>query len=152
MVFRAFGRADAEQQGRRLCAAARRRGVKLLIGADPRLAARLGAQGVHLPERLAWRSGALKRARRAWLVTAAAHSPRAVRAAKSAGADAVVLSAVFASASPSAGKPIGPLRLAGLARRAGLPVYALGGINDATAGRLKAAGLIGLAAVDGLRT
>ena len=39
-----------------------------------------------------------------------------------------------------------------LARAAGRPVYALGGITQKNAPRLLAAGLVGLAAVDGLRT
>jgi thiamine-phosphate pyrophosphorylase len=47
---------------------------------------------------------------------------------------------------------MGPLRLALLARRAGLPVYALGGVNETTARRLKDAGLVGIAAVDGFKT
>ena len=59
---------------------------------------------------------------------------------------------VAVSRSPSAGAPLGPLRLAGIARAAGLPVYALGGVNDATAGRLRSLRLAGLAAVEGFRT
>ena len=35
---------------------------------------------------------------------------------------------------------------------AGGPVYALGGINNKTARLLKSTGLVGLAAVEGLRT
>jgi len=49
------------------------------------------------------------------------------------GVDAVFLSPVFESASPSAGKPIGALVFRGTARGAPLPVYALGGINARTA-------------------
>ena len=86
------------------------------------------------------------------MVTCAAHSLGAARRARLAGADAVVVSAVFASDSPSAGAPIGPVRLARLVRQAGLPVYGLGGINDRTARRLKDAGLVGLAAIGGFRT
>jgi thiamine-phosphate pyrophosphorylase len=41
------------------------------------------------------------------------------------------------------------LRLAQIARLAGIPVYALGGVNDRTAGRLKDLRLAGLAAVEG---
>ncbi|MDB5443971.1 MAG: thiE [Phenylobacterium sp.] len=122
------------------------------MGADARLAARLGADGVHLPERLAARSRGLKQARPGWIVTCAAHSLAAARRARAAGADAAVVSVVFPSDSPSAGNALGPLRLAWLVRRAGLPVYGLGGINNKTARRLKDAGLVGLAAVDGLRT
>ena len=39
-----------------------------------------------------------------------------------------------------------------LARAAGGPVYALGGVNDKTARRLLPAGLVGLAAIEALRT
>jgi thiamine-phosphate pyrophosphorylase len=150
IVFRAFGAPDAEAGARRLLAIARARRLKLLIGGDARLAARIGAHGVHLPERLAHRARPLKTARPGWIVTAAAHSLGAARRALAAGADATVVSAVFESRSPSAGAPIGPIRLAVLARRAGGPVYALGGVNNETARRLVDAGLVGLAAVEGL--
>jgi len=152
LVYRAFGAPEAEAQARRLLRRVRARRGVLLIGADAALAARIGADGVHLPERAAARARALKTARPGWVVTAAAHSPSAVRAARTAGADAAVVSAVFPSRSPSAGAPIGPLRLAQIARGGGLPVYALGGVNDATAGRLRALPLAGLAAVEGFRT
>lgn len=150
IVFRAFGAADAEAQARGLLAIARARRLKLLIGADARLAAKVGADGVHLPQRLAHRARPLKTARPGWIVTAAAHSPRAAHWALGHGADAVVVSAVFASRSPSAGPPLGPVRLAALVRQARGPVYALGGINNETARRLVDAGLVGLAAVEGL--
>ncbi len=47
---------------------------------------------------------------------------------------------------------MGPVRLGGLARAAGGPVYALGGITNENARRLADAGLVGLAAVDAFRT
>jgi thiamine-phosphate pyrophosphorylase len=151
VVYRAFGAADAQPRGLRLRNLARRRGLKLLVGADPRLAAALGADGVHLPERLAHRARRLKAARPGWIVTAAAHSPRAARRALRLGADAVVVSPAFPSRSPSAGRPLGPMALARLARslRPG-SVYALGGVNDKTARRLLDAGVVGLAAVEGV--
>jgi len=151
-VFRPFGAPDAEAQGRRLRKIARERGLKLLVGADDALAGALEADGVHLPERLAHRATRLKAAHPAWIVTAAAHSARAARQGLASGADAVVVSAIFPSTSPSAAAPIGPLRLSQLVRRVGGPVYALGGINNKTARRLRDAGLVGLAAVDGFRT
>jgi len=152
VVFRAFGAADAEARGARLLAVARRRRLKLLIGADAQLAAQLDAHGVHLPERLAHQARRLKAVHPGWLVTAAAHSGRAARRALTAGADAVVVSAVFPSRSASAGRPMGPVRLALLVRQVGGPVYALGGVDNKTARRLKDAGLVGLAAVDAFRT
>ena len=148
-MFRAFGAADAMAQGLRLKAIARSRGLVLLVGADAALARRLDADGLHLPERMA---GQVRRLRRpGWIVTCAAHSPAAVRRALASGADAAVVSAVFPSRSPSAGPPLGPVRMAAIARATGLPVYALGGVNNKTARRLKDAGLVGLAAVEGLR-
>jgi thiamine-phosphate pyrophosphorylase len=152
VVFRAFGAPDAEVLGLRLMGVARARGLILLVGADAALARCVGADGVHLPERLARRARRLKAANPGWIVTAAAHSTRAARRGLAAGADAVVVSAAFASRSPSAGAPIGPLRLALLARRAGGSVYALGGIDNKKARLLKDTGLAGLAAVDAFRT
>lgn len=150
IVYRAFGASNAQRRAAGLVKIARTGGLKLLIGADPELAAAVGADGVHLPERLG--SHAPRFRRNGWIVTAAAHSPLAARRALAAGVDAVVVSAIFPSRSPSAGKPIGPLRLARLVRIAGGPVYALGGINNETARRLLPAGLVGLAAVEALRT
>jgi len=152
IVFRAFGAADARARGLRLRRIADQRGLLLLVGADERLARTLRADGVHLPERLAGRAGRLKARRPSWLVTAAAHSPMAMRRGLAWGADAVVVSAAFPSNSPSAGRAMGPIRLAQLTRAARGPVYALGGINNKTARLLRSTGLVGLAAVDGFRT
>lgn len=150
VVYRAFGAADAVATGRRLARIAAARGLRFLVGADPALAAAVGADGVHLPERLAGRARRLRQAHPRWLVTCAAHSRPAIVAARRAGADAAVVSAVFASASPSAGRPLGGLRFAGLIRGAGLPVLALGGVNARTARRLTGSGAAGLAAVEAL--
>jgi len=152
IVFRAFGAADAVGQGRALARIARRRGLVLLVGADAKLAAAVGAHGVHLPERLARQAGRLRRARPGWIVTAAAHSAPAALRARRAGADAALVSPVFPSRSPSAGAPLGPVRFAALVRAAGLPVYALGGVDTKSARRLLASGAAGIAAVSGIRT
>jgi thiamine-phosphate pyrophosphorylase len=149
IVYRHFGAPDAEAQARRLRDIARSRGLKLLIGLDIPLAIQIGADGVHLPERIAHRAGAVRRAHPQWLVTSAAHSLAAARRGE---ADAVVISVAFPSKSASAGAALGPIRLAARVRAAGRPAYALGGINSKTARRLLDTGLIGLAAVDGLRT
>lgn len=150
IVYRTFGDPRAETRARGLLQIAQRRKLRLLIGADAALAAEVGAHGVHLPERLQRTIPYLKH--RGLLVTCAAHSPLAARRALIAGADAAVVSAIFPSGSPSAGRPMGPLRLAQLVRQAGGPVYALGGVNNETARRLLPAGLVGLAAVEALRT
>jgi thiamine-phosphate pyrophosphorylase len=148
VVYRAFGAADAVTTGRALRAIARRRRLVFMVGADAGLAARLGADGLHLPERLAGRRGDNARWRRRFLLTAAAHGAAAVRRARGAGVEAVVVSPVFASRSPSAGRAIGPLAFRSLCRTSGLPVYALGGINLASVRRLQGCGAVGLAGID----
>ncbi len=150
VIYRHFGRAGAESVARRLAEVAHERELVLLIGADAGLAAEVGARGVHLPEREAGRAGALGAAHPDWLITAAAHSGPAVRAALRAGVDGVLLSTVFESRSPSAGTPMGPRRLGRIVRRAGGPVYALGGVDAHTARRLVGTGVAGFAAVEGL--
>ena len=150
VVFRAFGAADALARGKRLAAVARRHGVMFIVGMDVALAARLGADGVHLPERLAGRAGAVRALRRRFLVSAAAHSLPAALRARRAGVDAIVVSPVFPSRSPSAGRAIGVRTFACLARVASTPAYALGGVNACTARRLAGSGAVGIAAIEGL--
>ena len=147
IVYRHFGAADAEAVTRRLKAIARARGLTLIIGQDAALARKVRADGVHLPERLAHRAVALKRAHPGWIITSAAHTLSAARRSR---ADAVVLSVAFPSNSASAGRALGPIRLAVRVRAAGRPAYGLGGINGRTARRLISTGVIGLAAVEGL--
>ncbi|MBN9319156.1 MAG: thiamine monophosphate synthase [Caulobacterales bacterium 68-7] len=148
IVFRAFGAVDGVETGRRLAAVARRRGLTLLVGADPALACAIGADGLHLPERLVRQAPRLRRL--GWIVTGAAHSLGAARAAARAGLDAVVISPVFPSRSPSAATPLGALKFSALVRQAGLPAYALGGITPQTARAILRSGAIGLAAVEAL--
>ena len=150
VVYRAFGDPEAVREGRRLVRVARRRGVLILAGADAGLAARIGADGVHLPERRAGSAAGIRRARPGWIVTAAAHSKSAIVRARGGGVAAVFVSPVFPSSSPSAGRPLGSLRFALLIRRSGLPVYALGGINARTVRRLTHTSAIGVAAVEAL--
>ena len=148
VVYRAFGSDEALATAIALRRLTRARGLRLLIGADEALAARVGADGVHLPERLANRIIRLKQMRPRWLVSVAAHSQAAVR--RAVGADAVVISPVFPSRSPSAGAPLGPLRFARLARGCRAPAIALGGVNNKNAPRLLSTGAAGIAAIDGL--
>ena len=150
VVFRAFGAPDAAETARRLRRLTHKRGLKLLIGADWRLAAAVGADGVHLPQRLMGLAARLRRRRPGWLITAAAHDGAAIVAGGRLRLDALLVSVVFASRSPSAVRPMGAVRFAALARRSKAPVIALGGVNDATAPRLRGSGAAGLAGVEGL--
>lgn len=98
---------------KRLC---RQRGLLLLVAADARLARAIGADGLHLPESLVAAPGWQRFKRPGWLVTAAAHSGAAIARAFSHGADAVLVSPVFPTASHPGGPALGLLRFARLAR------------------------------------
>lgn len=144
VIWRHFGAADRLATGRALARICRQRGLVLLVSADPALAARIGAAGVHWPE--ARLTGARSRHH---IETASAHSAAAIARAARLGVDAVIVSAVFPSQSPSAGKPLGPVKFRQLARAARLPVYALGGLNAHNAARAMSHAA-GWAAIDGV--
>ncbi|WP_366409681.1 thiamine phosphate synthase [Novosphingobium sp. 17-62-19] len=78
---------------------------------------------------------------------ATAHSLREIAMAAREGADAVLLSPVFATRSHPGAAALGTVRFLLLARRSPLPVIALGGMTRARAVRLPVAGW---AAIDGL--
>jgi thiamine-phosphate pyrophosphorylase len=147
VVYRAFGDPRAFVVGQQLRRIAARRRLVFLVGQDAHLAARLKADGVHLPERLMSLAAPLRHARPPWRISVAVHGRMALARAARLGVDAVVLSAVFASESPSAPPPLGPLRFAILARRTKAPIVALGGIDARRARRLIGTGVAGVAAV-----
>jgi thiamine-phosphate pyrophosphorylase len=150
VILRHYDDPGREALGRRILAVCRDARVRLLIAGDARLASRLGADGLHLPEWMV-RRGLWRGWRRpGWLVTSAAHSPAALWHARRAGADAALLAPVFHTASHPGDKPLGALRFAAWCRVAPLPVYALGGVTAETAGRLAASPAAGLAAISGL--
>ncbi len=152
VIYRHYRLGDREPLARKLAGLCRRRGILLLIAGDARLAAAVGADGLHLPEglaqRRAWHGWA--RRRKGWLLTVSAHSPRSLFMAARIGADAALLAPVFTTASHPKIRALGPLRFAAWVRSSPVPVYALGGITRANAHRLKHTGLVGIAAIGGL--
>ncbi len=137
---------------RGLAALARRRRLVLLVAGDGRLALRHGA-GLHVPDRRVV-AGLLpfllaRRGRQApLLLTAAAHGRAGLARARRLGAGLVVLSPVFPTLSHPGAPALGPWRWAALARRAGRPVAALGGITGVSAARLPR-GVAALCAIGG---
>ena len=146
VIYRHFGAKDRAKTAAKLQALCAKENRLLLIAADPNLARTVGADGVHWPE-------AKLPPTRQWhgrfrLQTASAHSGRALRRAAQAGMEAVLLSAIFPSASPSAGAPLGAARLRFHKGQAKIPIYALGGLNARNVGRISDA--CGVAGIEGL--
>ncbi|MDE0202171.1 MAG: thiamine phosphate synthase [Rhodospirillaceae bacterium] len=149
IILRHYGVPERATLARGLAAIARRRRLVLLVGEDPVLARRVGAAGVHLPER-AIRRARTVRWQRDWLVTAAVHSHAALVSAAACGADAALLSPIFATASHPDQRALGLQRFAALAQASPVPVYALGGIGRAHASLLRGSGAVGIAGIGGL--
>jgi thiamine-phosphate pyrophosphorylase len=144
VVYRHFGATDRAHIARQLAAICRSRALILLIAADPELARRVGADGVHWPEaRIAPRDGP-------GLITAAAHNADAVARAARYGADACILSPVFPTRSKPRREPLGVFRASQLAQRSAIPVIALGGVTARNAQLLAGRGFAGVAAIDAL--
>lgn len=135
----------------RLC---RRKHLVLLVANDWRLAAEIGADGVHLAEGVA-RSGQISPClgwlRQGRILSIAAHSARAMANAQKLGADLCLLSQAFASRSHPGRGFLGPARFALLARNSPVPIIALGGVTSQTWKRLPPGCALGWAAIDGLR-
>ena len=128
----------------------RQRGLRLLISDDAPLAARVQADGLHLPEAHARQAAHWRALHPLWLITAAAHSARGISVAAACRADAAILAPVFPTLSHEDRASLGAVRFRLIALRSTIPVYALGGVNTDTVGRLKDAPLAGIAGIDGL--
>jgi thiamine-phosphate pyrophosphorylase len=129
---------------------ARARGLRLLIAGDAALAQRIGAHGLHLPEARLREAAHWKTLHPSWVVTVAAHSEVALTRATQWRADAALLAPAFPTKSHSERPSIGVARFRLMSARAGVPVYALGGVNAHSIARLAGANLAGIAAIEGL--
>ena len=119
---------------------ARARDHLVVLAGDVNLAAASGADGIYgAPLSLSPRPGLLR--------LATVHSMREMRQANAVGADAALVSPVFATRSHADARPLGPLQFRAIAVHAAMPVIALGGMDAVKASRL---GWNRWAAIDGL--
>jgi thiamine-phosphate pyrophosphorylase len=134
VIFRHYKTPDRAALARRVRAVCRRRGMVFIVAGPPSLARAWRADGAHgrLPGTL----------------TAPAHGMTELVAARRCGARLAFLSPLFATRSHPGGRPLGRLRFGALARRAPLPVAALGGVTAPRARQLAALGGCGWGAID----
>ncbi len=147
IIVRRRDPADAREMARALTLAAVSYGVRVLLSATTPID-RLDAHGLHIPEAglRYWKKTDLERLQPS-LVTASAHSPSAAMRAAGFGADAVLVSPVFATESHETRPALGLMRFATIARAAPLPVIALGGITAPQLRRVFHAGAAGIAGI-----
>lgn len=130
VVLRHDDHPDRARIGRDLARVCRQRRLALVVAGDTRLAARLGA-GVHLRGG-AWPSPL----RRPGIITSSAHDPAQLIRARRNGAALAFLSPAFPTASHPGAPGLGCVRWTSMARRAGIAVAALGGIDGIRVHRL----------------
>jgi thiamine-phosphate pyrophosphorylase len=151
VILRHYGDKHREALAVRLAQLCRARHLQLFVAGDWRLAARVNAAGLHLPDymvRGGFTSGArLWRRTRNRLLTVAAHGAAGLRRARTLHASAAVLAPVFATASHPGRPPLGARRFGLLARSAKVPVIALGGITARTIAALQTSGSAGVAGI-----
>lgn len=150
IVYRHFGEGHALQRAQLLSRIADRRGLTLLIGDDEALAAEVGARGVHLPERHLHQAPEIIDRHPDLVLTAACHSLETLKRPEVRHLEAVFVSPVFVSRSPSAAhiEALGVKGVESYVDASPVPVYGLGGISCDTISQLRDSGLAGVAAVD----
>lgn len=136
VIVRHFGQTPEIERAGHIVALCQSQRRPVLIAADPDLARETGADGVHWPFRL--REQLRHYESQFELMTLSVHSPTELREAQRYPADALILSTVFSSGSPSAGTPIGLMRLAAATRASAVPLYGLGGIQSGNVERVAA--------------
>jgi thiamine-phosphate pyrophosphorylase len=132
---------------RRLVVLGQKFGAVVGVHDDVEAALACGAGAVHLPDGA---SAAAARARLGprVLIGVSAHDAAGIARAAAEGADYATLSPVFVSASkPEYGPALGLDGFAAAARKAALPLVALGGIDAANIASVLAAGAAGVAAM-----
>ena len=106
------------------------------------------AAGVHLPSEGLPTRGVRERSSRKLLIGRSVHSLAETRQAEKEGADYVFFGPIFETPSKAAfGPPQGVAALRRVVSSVKLPVWAIGGINCATAGELAGIPLAGIAAI-----
>lgn len=148
VIYRHFGKADRHMEALRLRAITFERGQQLLIGADPDLAIRVGADGVHFRRDNALILPALWRQRCPdWIITMAGVKDGSGYQRELSVLDGLFVSSVFDSQSPSAGSAIGVGGLRAAIDQQDVPIIALGGVNVSNCSRLVGSGAAGIAGV-----
>lgn len=147
VIYRHFGK---PQHAKGLRELTHKQNRQFLIGNDPKLADEIGAEGVHFARDEKLNGPIQWRAKRSdWIITMAGLKDGAYLAPLDS-LDALFVSSIFPSRSPSAGTSIGVGALKERAARLPVPVFALGGINAGTAPQLIGSKVAGLAAIEGL--
>ncbi|MBK6690864.1 MAG: thiamine phosphate synthase [Myxococcales bacterium] len=150
--YRAKGKkpADFSARARELRRLTEGLGVPLLINGDPATAAEVGADGVHLGRGAPSVADARRSCGPETFVSVSAHTADELRRALIDGANAVLVSPIYASPGKGTARGTAALREAKDIGKARFLVYALGGIEADKVSRCRAAGADGVAVIRAL--
>jgi thiamine-phosphate pyrophosphorylase len=142
LVFRHYSLPESERRDlfARIATEGRRKGLLLMLAGAPEQALEWGAAGSH--GRFSGRpvTGSLR--------SMSVHDHAELEEAEQTGAKFIFVSPVFATRSHPGATALGPKGFEAIARKASVPVIALGGVNAARAEELMALGAHGWAAID----
>ncbi|MCG2634178.1 MAG: Nudix family hydrolase [Gammaproteobacteria bacterium] len=128
----------------------RRSGTEIILNGAPELATALGAAGVHL-NRHQLMAANQRPLPANMLVGASCHNGLELRQARRIGADYALLSPVQRTGSHPGVEPLGWTGFSQLLAQAGLPVYALGGMQPADLQQARERGAVGIAGISCFR-
>lgn len=138
------------ENARKMLAICRKHGVPLIINDRADIAAKVGADGVHV----GLDDMSVKEARcilgDGKIIGATAHNVKEALAAEADGADYLGVGAVFGSSTKSDAKPLEMSELKAVCEAVKIPVCAIGGINAGNISRLFGSGIKGAAVISGI--
>ncbi|NOZ54630.1 MAG: Nudix family hydrolase [Gammaproteobacteria bacterium] len=120
--------------------------IRVLLNADPLLAADLGADGVHLSSRRLMALSSRPLSTRYWLA-ASCHNEMEIHHAAKIGVNFIVLAPVLATSSHPGALALGWEHFYDLVNASSVPVYALGGMAPEWVDKAKTFGAQGIAAI-----
>ena len=125
--------------------------AKLFVNTDTRVAANVGAAGVHLPANAESVSSVKAQMGDDFSIGCSVHTFAEAEKRRAEGADFLTYSPIYPTASkPGYGPAVGVENLAEMVRCVKLPVFALGGITPSRVAECLAAGAFGVAVMSGV--
>ncbi len=141
LILRDYDAPDREALAKRLQSICADRGVLFLVGGDRALAEKIGADGAHFP---AWMT---PESLSPMITSAACHNDAEIQRAGDAKVDLALVSPVFQTRSHPGQQSLGADAFKLMARRASIPVLALGGVDETNVRQLAGPNVAGFAAI-----
>ena len=145
-----LGQTDFLAEAERFVALCREKGAVSIINDDVEIAARVGADGVHVGQEDLEAGRARQQLGPDKLIGVSAHSVEEALAAQAAGADYLGVGAAFVTGTKTDAKPISRETIRAITAAVDIPVVAIGGISRDNILELRDCGLDGVAVVSAL--